>query len=137
MDGLSVALSYDYDFTQLEEMERHLFVPQNIHEVVALQALQIIPHVEITSLDTNKVLKVNGHRLKPFYESWTTEITTYMKNEHVMSHVEPMTQNTIAYWEATQHKNNQICFLFPLSFIFHILFLFCQSPIFLFFYFPH
>jgi hypothetical protein len=24
--------------------------------------------VEITSLETNKVLKVNGHRLKPFYE---------------------------------------------------------------------
>jgi hypothetical protein len=30
--------------------------------------------VEITSLETNKVLKVNGHRLKPFYESWTTEL---------------------------------------------------------------
>jgi hypothetical protein len=24
--------------------------------------------IEITSLETNKVLKVNGHRLKPFYE---------------------------------------------------------------------
>jgi hypothetical protein len=24
--------------------------------------------VEIISLETNKVLKVNGHRLKPFYE---------------------------------------------------------------------
>ncbi|KAL9384341.1 hypothetical protein Peur_021351 [Populus x canadensis] len=31
--------------------------------------------VEITSLETNKVLKVNGHRLKPFYEGWTTELT--------------------------------------------------------------
>ena len=31
--------------------------------------------VEITSLETNKVLKVNGHRLKPFYESWMTELT--------------------------------------------------------------
>jgi len=31
--------------------------------------------VEITSLDTNKVLKVNGHRLKPFYEGWTAELT--------------------------------------------------------------
>ena len=30
--------------------------------------------VEITSLETNKVLKVNGHRLKPFYEVWTTEL---------------------------------------------------------------
>ncbi|KAL9405303.1 hypothetical protein Peur_002275 [Populus x canadensis] len=31
--------------------------------------------VEITSLEINKVLKVNGHRLKPFYEGWTTELT--------------------------------------------------------------
>jgi len=32
--------------------------------------------VEITSLETNKVLKVNGHRLKPFYKGWTAELTT-------------------------------------------------------------
>ncbi|KAL9391718.1 hypothetical protein Peur_015638 [Populus x canadensis] len=31
--------------------------------------------VEIRSLETNKVLKVNGHRLKHFYEGWTTELT--------------------------------------------------------------
>jgi len=31
--------------------------------------------VEIASLETNKVLKVNGHRLKPFYEGWTTKLT--------------------------------------------------------------
>ena len=31
--------------------------------------------VEIKSLETNKVFKVNGHRLKPFYEGWTTELT--------------------------------------------------------------
>jgi hypothetical protein len=31
--------------------------------------------VEITSLETNKVLKVNGHRLKPFYEGWMVELT--------------------------------------------------------------
>jgi len=30
--------------------------------------------IEITSLETNKVLKVNGHRLKPFYEGWTTKL---------------------------------------------------------------
>jgi len=35
--------------------------------------------VEITSLETNKVLKVNEHRLKPFYEGWTTELTVYME----------------------------------------------------------
>ena len=31
--------------------------------------------VEITSLETNKVLKVNEHRLKPFYEGWMVELT--------------------------------------------------------------
>jgi hypothetical protein len=31
-NGLSVALSYDYDFTKIEEMERHIYVPQNMHE---------------------------------------------------------------------------------------------------------
>ena len=35
--------------------------------------------LEITSLETNKVLKVNGHRLKPFYEGWTAEITASME----------------------------------------------------------
>jgi hypothetical protein len=168
-DGLSVALSYGYDFTEIKEKERHICVPQNVHQLAL--ALQIVPHdagvippitenewvasillvpkkngtmleeirndayknariykektkslhyrmltrkefhvgdkvlyhshlklfsgklrscwigpfvvsnifpydaVEITSLETNKVLKVNGHRLKPFYESWTVELT--------------------------------------------------------------
>jgi hypothetical protein len=31
--------------------------------------------VEITSLETNKVFKVNGHCLKPFYEGWMVELT--------------------------------------------------------------
>ena len=35
--------------------------------------------VEITSLETNKVHKVNRHRLKPFYEGWTTKLTTSVK----------------------------------------------------------
>jgi hypothetical protein len=172
-----VALSYDYDFTKIEEMERHICVPQNVHEsALALQALQTIPYntgvihpitdnewmppillvpkkigitleeikndtyenariykektksihdriitrkefnvgdkvliyhsrlklfpgklrsrwigpfvvsnvfpygaVEITSLETNKVLKVNWHRLKPFYEGWTTELIASTK----------------------------------------------------------
>jgi len=39
-DGLSVALSYDYDFTKIEEMERDIGVSQNVHEsALALQAL--------------------------------------------------------------------------------------------------
>jgi hypothetical protein len=42
------------------------FVVSNVFPYVA---------VEITSLKTNKVLKVNGHHLKPFYEGWTTELT--------------------------------------------------------------
>jgi len=172
-DGLSEALSYGYDFTKIKEMERHICVPQNMHEsALALQTLQTISHdteviypitnsewvapillvpkkigitleeiqndayenariykekikslhdrmitrkefnvgdkvllyhsrlklfpgklrprwigpfvvsnvfpygaVEITSLETNKVLKVNGHHLKPFYKGWTTELT--------------------------------------------------------------
>ena len=32
--------------------------------------------IEITSLETNKVLKVNGHRVKPFYGGWTVELTS-------------------------------------------------------------
>ena len=44
-DGLSVALSYGYDFTEIEEMERHICVPQNVHEsALALQSLQTVPH---------------------------------------------------------------------------------------------
>jgi len=35
--------------------------------------------IEITSLETNKVLKVNGHRLKPFYKGWTIELTASAK----------------------------------------------------------
>ena len=35
--------------------------------------------VGITSLETNKVLKVNGHRLKPFYEGWTVEPTAFVE----------------------------------------------------------
>ena len=44
-DELSVALSYGYDFTEIEEMERHICVSQNVHEsALALQTLQTIPH---------------------------------------------------------------------------------------------
>jgi hypothetical protein len=44
-DGLSVALSYGYDFTKIEEMERHICVPQNMHDsALDLQALQIVHH---------------------------------------------------------------------------------------------
>jgi hypothetical protein len=43
--GLSVALSYGYDFTKIEEMERHICVPQDVHQsALALQALQTVLH---------------------------------------------------------------------------------------------
>jgi hypothetical protein len=39
-DELSVALSYGYDFTEIEEMDRHICVPLNVHKsALALQAL--------------------------------------------------------------------------------------------------
>jgi hypothetical protein len=42
-DGLSVALSYGYDFIKIEEMERRICVPQNVHEsALDLQALQTV-----------------------------------------------------------------------------------------------
>jgi len=35
--------------------------------------------VGITSVETNKVLKVNGHRLKTFYEGWMTKLTAFVE----------------------------------------------------------
>jgi len=47
-DGLSVALSYGYDFIEIEEIERHICVPQNVHEstlaLQSLQSLQTVPY---------------------------------------------------------------------------------------------
>jgi hypothetical protein len=43
-DGLSVALSYGHDFTEIEEMERHICVPQNMQESTLALQLQTIPH---------------------------------------------------------------------------------------------
>jgi hypothetical protein len=44
-NGLSVALSYGYDFIEIEEIERHICVPQNMHQsALALQALQTVLH---------------------------------------------------------------------------------------------
>jgi hypothetical protein len=44
-DGLIIALSYGYDFTEIEEMERHICVPQNMHEsALALQSLLTVPY---------------------------------------------------------------------------------------------
>jgi len=44
-NGLSIALSYGYDFIEIEEIERHICVPQNMHQLaLALQALQTVLH---------------------------------------------------------------------------------------------
>jgi hypothetical protein len=46
-DGLSVALSYGYDFTKIKEMERHICVPQNMHEsALALQVCKLFPMMQ-------------------------------------------------------------------------------------------
>ena len=99
--------------------------------------------IEITSLETNKVFKVNEHRLKPFYEGWTTELTASVDLAKPI--YEEWACHMLSQWyktktlngrqPITKRKKNHICFLFPLSFIFHILLYFCHSPIFLFFYF--
>jgi len=53
--------------------------PRKLHSrwIGSFVVSNIFPYgaVEITSLATNKVLKVNGYRLKPFYEGWTAELT--------------------------------------------------------------
>jgi len=44
-DRLSMALSHDYDFTKIKEMERHICVPQNMQEsTLTLHALQTVLH---------------------------------------------------------------------------------------------
>jgi hypothetical protein len=51
------------------------------HWIGSFVISNIFPYgaIEITNLETNKVLKVNGHRMKPFYEDWITELTAFME----------------------------------------------------------
>ena len=98
--------------------------------------------VEITSLETNKVHKVNRHRLKTFYEDWTTELTAFVEL------AEPIYEAWACILSSQWHKTkaltgrqpnrkkiSDLLFFFPLSFFFHILPYFCHSFIFVFFYF--
>jgi hypothetical protein len=39
--------------------------------------------VEIISLETNKLLMVNGHRLKTFYEGWMAELTASIELNNI------------------------------------------------------
>jgi hypothetical protein len=50
------------------------------HWIGSFVVSNVFPYgaVEITSLETNKVLKVNGHRLKPFYKGWKSKLTASM-----------------------------------------------------------
>jgi hypothetical protein len=44
-DGLSMALNHDIDFTKIEEIERNIYVPQNMQKsALAFQALQTTPY---------------------------------------------------------------------------------------------
>ena len=83
----------------------------------------VFPHgtIEIQIWATSKVFKVNGHRLKPFYEGLQVEnvakldledpIYTDWRRKHW---VEPTTINKGAAWKAIQGE------LFSLSFYFRI-----------------
>jgi hypothetical protein len=57
-----------------------------------------------------------------------------MKNEHAACGANDIKQKRLLGGNPAQKKKKQICFIFPLSFIFCILLYFCHSPIFLFFY---
>jgi len=98
--------------------------------------------VEIPCLETNKVLKINEHRLKPFYEGWTIEITAFMELAEPIN--KAWAYDVSRQWHKTKAltrrqpntKGKKIDLLsFSLSFIFCILLYFCYSLIFHFFYF--
>jgi hypothetical protein len=81
--------------------------------------------------------------LKPFYESWMTELTAFVELAEPI--YEEWACHMLSQWHkikaltkrkpSTKIKKNQICFLFLLSFIFRILLYFYHSLTFLFFYF--
>ncbi|KAL9376596.1 hypothetical protein Peur_030716 [Populus x canadensis] len=59
----------------LEEIQNDAYENARIYKEKTKSLHDRMITIEITSLETNKVLKVNGHRLKPFYEGWITEPT--------------------------------------------------------------
>jgi len=94
----------------------------------------VIPYgaVEITSLETNKVLKANGHRLKPFYEGWTAELTASMELAEPI--YEAWACEVSSQWHktkvltgrqpSTKRKKIRFAFFFPylLFFVFYFIF---------------
>jgi hypothetical protein len=96
--------------------------------------------VEITSLETNKVLKVNEHWLKTFYKGWTIELTASVELAKPIytiwaCDVSSQWHKTKALIRRQPNKKIRIASFFPYLFFFCILLYFCYSPIFLFFYF--
>jgi hypothetical protein len=90
--------------------------------------------VEITSVETNKVLKINEHQLKTFYKGWTIEFTTSIELVEPIN--EAWTCDMSSQWykvkvftgsQPNLYKKFHICFFFSLSFIFHILLYVCHS----------
>jgi len=79
--------------------------------------------VEITSVETNKVLKVNGHRLKTFYEGWTTELTASV--ELAKPIYETWVYDVSSQWhkkkELTRRQPNKKKDLFSFCLIFYFL----------------
>ena len=96
--------------------------------------------VQITSLETNKVLKVNGHRLKPFYESWTVELTASVElaepiYEEWACSISSQWHKTKALTRrqpSTKKKNRFAFFFFPYLFFSHFTLFLSFSNIFLF-----
>jgi hypothetical protein len=85
--------------------------------------------VEITSLETYKVLKVNGHRLKPFYKGSMAELTDFGVSwtdlwSMSMRCVKPMTLNKSTYWEASQKKKTDLLSFFSYLLFFTFYFIF-------------
>jgi len=88
--------------------------------------------VEITSLETNKVLKVNEHHLKTFYKDWTIELTTFVElvepiYEEWACHMPSQWYKTKALTgrqPSTKRKKFRFAFFFPylLFFTFYYIF---------------
>jgi hypothetical protein len=55
------------------KLHSHLIKPFVISNVFPYGA------VKTTSLERNKLLKVNEHQLKTFYEGWMTELTAFVE----------------------------------------------------------
>ena len=94
--------------------------------------------VEITNLEINKVLKVNGHRLKTFYEGWTIELTASVElaepiYELVMCRANDIKQKRLLGGNPTKKNSDLLSFSLIFYFSLFTLFLsFSYIPFYLF-----